>query len=301
MAANSAAPEPDLTNIRNHLGARRPIWRLFGWAGTAVIALTAVVLISQTEAGSKRLRLALDSMSDPVRVIAQISSRPEEAKTASNAETQRLTQQVRDLTVDRDKLNARIATLEHSLEDMTGSIKQQNSQLAAARATMTPPPMLNVPTTTASIPAAKPSLPALTPITPKIIAEPAPATPSPPVAEKTEEVPIPPVRVAAAPASEPATEPPPAKVEFGVDLGAASSMEALRMHWAAVKANYGPLLAGLHPLVTEHPKQPSGVIYRLVAGPLPNAAEASKLCARFPVTRTGCRSAKFEGSELAAH
>jgi hypothetical protein len=157
--------------------------------------------------------------------------------------------------------------------------------------------MLNAPATTASVPA-KTSLPALTPITPKVVTEP---TLSPPVAERTEEVPIPPVRVAAVPASEPVTEPPPAKAEFGVDLGAASSMEALRMHWAAVKANYGPLLAGLRPHVTEHARQPSGTIYRLVAGPLPNAAEAAKLCARFPVTRTGCRPAKFDGAELAAH
>jgi hypothetical protein len=299
MAAKIAAPEPDLPNIRKHLGAPRRFWRLLGWAGAACLALAAVVLTSQTEAGSQRLRLALDSMSDPVRVFAQIPSRPDETKAASNAETQRLALQVRDLTADREKLNARIATLEHNLEDMTGSIKQQTAQLAAARAAMAPPPVLSAPTTTASVPAAKPSLPALAPITPKIATEPVAA--APPVAEKTAEVPMPPVRVVAVPASEPAAEPPPVKVEFGVDLGAASSMEALRMHWATVKANYGPLLAGLHPLVSEHRKQPSGVIYRLVAGPLPDAAEAAKLCARFPVTRTGCRPAKFDGEELAAH
>ena len=68
-----------------------------------------------------------------------------------------------------------------------------------------------------------------------------------------------------------------------------------------MKANYGPLLAGLHPLVAQHPKHPAGIDYRLVAGPLPNAAEAARLCARFPVTRTGCRPAKFDGAQLAAH
>jgi hypothetical protein len=305
MATKIAAPEPDLPNIRKHLGAPRPFWRLFGWAGAACLALAAVVLISQTDDGSHRLRLALDSLSDPVRVFAQISPRADEAKATTqatnDAETQRLALQVRDLTADREKLNARIATLEHSLEDMTGSIKAQTTQLAAARAAMTAPPTLSAPTTTASDPAAKPSLPALTPIAPQIIAEPAAAGPAPTVAEKSAEVPKPPLRVAAAPASEPAAEPPPGKIEFGVDLGAASSTEALRMHWAAVKANYGPLLAGLHPLVSEHPKQPSGIIYRLVAGPLANVAEAAKLCARLPVTRTGCRPAKFDGEELATH
>jgi outer membrane murein-binding lipoprotein Lpp len=302
MAAEIAAPEPDLPNIRKHVGAPRPIGRLLGWAGAACLALAAVVLTSQTEAGSQRLRIALDSMGDPIRVFAQIPPRPNEMKVASNAETERLALQVRELTADREKLNARIATLEHNLEDMTGSIKQQPAQLAASRAAMTaPPPAVSAPTTTASVSPAKPLLPALAPITPKVVTETAPAAPEPPTAEKTAEVPMPPVRIAAVPASEPAAEKPPAKVEFGVDLGAASSLEALRMHWAAVKANYGPLLAGLHPLVTEHSRQPSGVIYRLVAGPLPNAADATKLCARLPVTRTGCRPAKFDGAELAAH
>ena len=302
MATEIAAPEPDLPNIRKNLGAPRPFWRLFGWVGAACIALGAVVLTGQTEGGSHRLQLALDSLSDPVRAFAQIPPRADETKAASNAETQRLALEVRDLTADRAKLNARIATLEHSLEDMTGSIKQQTAQLAAARAAMTAPPALSAPvTTTASVPAAKPSLPALTPITPKIVTESAPAATAPSVAEKTKEVPMLPVRVAAVAASEPTAEPASVKVEFGVDLGAASSMEAIRMHWAAVKANYGPLLAGLHPLVTEHSRQPSGVIYRLVAGPLPNAADATKLCARLPVTHTGCRPAKFNGAELAAH
>ena len=116
-----------------------------------------------------------------------------------------------------------------------------------------------------------------------------------------EQIPLPPVRVAAAPASEPAAEPPPTKLEYGVDLGAATSLEALRIHWAAVKANYGPLLVGLHPLATQHTKTPTGVTYRLVAGPLPDIGAATQLCARFPVTRTGCRAAKFTGLQLAEH
>ncbi|HSP48942.1 MAG TPA: hypothetical protein VLN61_01915 [Pseudolabrys sp.] len=81
----------------------------------------------------------------------------------------------------------------------------------------------------------------------------------------------------------------------------AGSLEALRIHWAALQANYGPLLVGLHPVAAQHPKYPSGVTYRLMAGPLPNAIEAAQLCARFPVTRTGCRLAKFDGVQLAPH
>jgi hypothetical protein len=303
MAIKSAPPEPDLPNIRKHLRTRL-FWRVFGWGGMATIALAAVALISQTEAGSKRLQLALASVSEPVRAVAQIPPRTAETE----AETKRLAAQVRELAADRERLTARIATLERNLEDMTGSIKQQSEQLKAARAANTPPPAPSAPATTpaavAVAPPPTPALPALTPLAmPALTHVPtaAPENQPPPAAEtKTEAVRLPPVRVAAAPASEPAAEPPPpAKLEYGIDLGGAASIEALRMHWAAMKANYGPLLAGLHPLASQHPKHPTGVTYRVVAGPLPTAAEATKLCARFPVTRTGCHPAKFNGVLLA--
>jgi hypothetical protein len=303
MAIKNAPPEPDLPKIRKPLRTR-PLWRLFGWGSAATIALAAVALTSQTEAGGKRLQLALTFANVPERAVAQIPPR------AVETETKRLAAQVRDLAADRERLTARIATLERNLADMTGSIKQQSEQLAAARAANTPPPAPSAPATTPAVVAAPPppapSQPALTPLAmPAVTHTPAaaPENPPPPAAEtKTEAVPLPPVRVAAAPASEPAAEPPPpAKLEYGIDLGGAASIEVLRIHWAAMKANYGPLLAGLHPLASQYPKHPTGVTYRVVAGPLPTAAEAAKLCARFPVTRTGCHPAKFSGVQLAEH
>jgi hypothetical protein len=128
-----------------------------------------------------------------------------------------------------------------------------------------------------------------------------PAAPPPRAAEPLPEpVPLPPVRVAVAPSSELAAASP-AKPEFGIDLGGAATLEALRIHWAAMKAAYGPLLAGLRPVASPRPRQPAGVDYRLVMGPLPNVAAAAQLCARIPVTRTGCRPAKFDGTSLAEH
>jgi hypothetical protein len=112
---------------------------------------------------------------------------------------------------------------------------------------------------------------------------------------------IPPVRVVSAMANEPlATPTPPAGAGFGVDLGGASNLEALRIHWATLKANYGPLLVGLRPLVALLPKHPNGAIYRLVVGPLPSADKATQFCAGFPVLPTGCHPAKFSGGQLAA-
>ena len=143
MAIKSAPPEPDLPNIHKPLRTR-PLWRLFGWGSAATIALAAVALTSQTEAGSKRLQLALAYASEPGRAIAQIPPRAAEAE----AETKRLAAQVRELAANRERLTARIALLERNLEDMTGSIKKQSEQLAAARAANTPPPVPSAPATT---------------------------------------------------------------------------------------------------------------------------------------------------------
>jgi hypothetical protein len=305
MAIKSAPPEPDLPKIRKPIRTR-PLWRLFGWGSAATIALAAVALTSQTEAGGKRLQLALTFANVPERATAQIPPRAVETE----AETKRLAAQVRDLAADRERLTARIALLERNLADMTGSIKQQSEQLAATRAANTPPPAPSAPATT---PAIVTVLPALTPLARPAIGEiaaswaatamppetAAPATPPQAEEPATEAIP-PPVHVTAAPANEPVAAPPP-KPDYGIDLGAATSLEALRVHWGALKANYGPLLVGLHPVATQHTKTPTGVTYRLVAGPLPSAAEAARLCARFPVTRTGCRPAKFSGVQLAEH
>ena len=63
---------------------RNPLWRLLGWGGVACLALVAVVLTGQTEAGSRRLRLALDGSAEPAAVAAL----PRAGE--SSAETRRL-------------------------------------------------------------------------------------------------------------------------------------------------------------------------------------------------------------------
>lgn len=303
MATETTPPEPDLPIVHKLL-SRRPFWPLFGWGSAACIALAAAAITSQSGAGNKRLQVALVDRGKPTHVVAAIPRAAE-----PNGETQHLAAQVRELAADRERLTARIAVLEHTLEDMTGSIKTQNEQLAAVRAAKTPPPEPSAPAT----------LPALTPLAVPALGQapagwsasaPAPQETKPAAAPEApqavaQSVPLPPIKVAAAPADEPAAEAPApapsAKREFGIDLGGARSIEALRIHWATLKANYGPLLVGLQPLVTQYPRQPSGVMYRLVVGPLPDANDAERLCARFPVLRAGCHPAKFGGAQLAEH
>jgi hypothetical protein len=82
-----------------------------------------------------------------------------------------------------------------------------------------------------------------------------------------------------------------------LELGAGATMEAVRQRWTAVKANFGPLLSGMHPLAARD--QRSGATgYRLVVGPLPNSAAASGLCAHFSAARTTCRAVKFDGDPI---
>jgi hypothetical protein len=296
MANEITPPEPDSSSLFKRL-RRHAVWRLFGWGSAACLALAAVALTSQTEAGSQRLRLALAPAREPVQVIAQLPPRTAEVE----AETERLTAQLRDLTADRDRLTARIASLEHNLNDMTGSIKRQSEQIAAARAANVPPPAPSTPATTPVV--VVKTAPAPVPANlPWFVAMRTPQPAEPPIPPEAVDalggaVPLPPVRVAVAPANGPL----PGKDEFAIDLGGAANIEALRSHWAALQAKYGALLKGLHPVVSHHLKLPTGYTYRLLAGPLPSSEDAARLCSRFAGLRTGCRPAKFTGTQLAEH
>jgi len=300
-----AAPDPQLAiNLSEHRkpGGQRALWPLFGWGGVACLALAAVAFVSQTQVGAKRLRSAFASVGETAPVIANLAPRAP----ASDGESKRLAAQLREIAADRDRLAGRVAALERTLADMTGSIQRQGEQIAAVRATAKPQPSapatLPATASTAPTPVAKPApakadlpwfMEVRTPQAVAMIEEPtataAPAAPSPPtrVASAT----------AAAPREAPAQTSP---IEIGVDLGGASTIQALREHWAGLKANYGPLLVGLNPRIAEY-KHPSGVIYRLVVGPLPSSEEATQFCARFPTLRTGCHPAKYFGVQLAAH
>lgn len=298
MANEIKPPRPEPRKILKPL-RRNPLWRLLGWGGVASLALVAVVLTGQTEAGSRRLRSTFDDTAEPAGVAAALPRTAE-----SSAEARRLAAQVRELTADRDRLSTRIATLEQHIEDMTGSIKRQDDQLSAVRAA---PPAPSRPEMTLA-PPGRSKLPAL--IAPGAehaelpwflsmrmpqAAEP----PVPPQRTEAEAAMLPPVRVATA--HEPPPGPQPGKGEFAIDLGGAANVETLRALWTNLKTSHGAVLAGLQPLIAKHPKQPNGVTYRLVVGPLANAEEATRVCSRLPATRTGCHPTKFSGAQLAAH
>jgi hypothetical protein len=94
-------------------------------------------------------------------------------------------------------------------------------------------------------------------------------------------------------------EPAPARTELGVDVGGAATVEALRALWATVRTSAAPLLVNLRPLVVVREVRPGAVELRLVIGPLPNPAAATRLCAALVATRRACRPTAFDGQRLA--
>ena len=92
----------------------------------------------------------------------------------------------------------------------------------------------------------------------------------------------------------------PGKTEFGLDLGSATTVEALRTAWAAALRRHGSLLEGLRPIVQmrERPRS-GGMELRLIAGPVPSAATAARLCISMTAAGAICAPAVFEGQRLA--
>jgi len=273
----------------------RAMWRVSAWGCGAAIALAALAITTQTEVGGERLKLALGTI-DPPSAAAELTELKQRVLD-KDQQARRLEGQVATLNADRDRLASRLASLERNLDDMTGSIKRQATLAAEAAVTRaaTPPtlsPLANV----ASVTSVRTD--SFTPPAPAPVEAAAPEpVPLPPtrVAVAAEAAPEPPTRVAVA--AEPVPEPP-RKTEFGVDLGGASTLEVLNARWAAVKANFGPLLTGLRPLAARD-RRPGITGLRLLAGPVANPAAGAALCARFAAVRVTCRTAKFDGEQLA--
>ena len=273
-------PAPVEINLREPRKSGRDfstlLW-LCGWGVATAVALSALALTSQTQTATDRLR-SIFAVSEPSGV-AQMPPRIAQLE----LETQMLTEQVRALNADRDRLAGRIAVLQSSVDDMTGAIKRQAAATAAVLAARAAAPASQ------TQPSIAPPVAGASPVAA------APEAKTDPVI--TSSVPLPPARAAAAQAAA-GPEPAASTSEFGLDLGAASTLDGVQQRWTTVKANFGPLLSNLHPLAApEHRQGKTG--YRLVVGPLPNSPAATGLCAHFNAAHTPCRAVKFEGEQIA--
>ena len=229
------------------------LWRLVVWGSTAATALLIAVLSSRGVVGSQRAAVAASTLGGGTVAIVQPVQTPPPAVVRAidtqAAETKKLADAVRDLTADNDELKSRLAVVEHSVDDVTGSI---------ARQAQSPPP-------------------------------------SPPWPESGPPVPATPAAIAAviAPAL-------PLPMEYGVDIGSAVSIQALRARWAGIRSAHPQLFDGLAPTISLSEMPPSNrPELRLVVGPLASADAAARLCTTLERFRLTCQPTIFAGRHLA--
>jgi hypothetical protein len=244
--------------------------RLAGWGAGAIAALLIAVMAASSDDGRHRLA-TMFSGSDPGRIAD--APRPEELAeraalltrlATTEEDTIRLVEIVRSLSSDRELLLRRLSALERGLEDVTGSIKRQTSQLPLG----TEPP-------------------------PKVIATLPPVT-APPAASPRPE-PAAPRATNTAPPGEPDARP-----AAGVDVGGAINFDGLRTLWSLISATHPELFEGLHPVVAAYENNRTrSADLRLVIGPLTDMDSATRICKTLASVKRYCRLVAFEGQPLA--
>jgi hypothetical protein len=227
------------------------LWRLVVWGSTAATALLIAVLSSRGVVGSQRAAVAASTLGGgTVAIVQPVQTPPQTAAHSfdAQAETKKLADAVRDLAADNDELKSRLAVVEHSVDDVTGSIARQ------AQSTAPPPWPENGP--------------------------PVPATPAAIAAVIAPAMPLP--------------------MEYGVDIGSAVSIQALRARWSGIRSAHPQLFDGLAPTISLSELPPSHrPELRLVVGPLVSADAAAKLCTTLERYRLTCQPTIFAGRHLA--
>jgi hypothetical protein len=229
------------------------------------LALLIAVSAAMTEVGHTRLHTAMTDLRESLLPSSVKPVRPLDA-----GEVRRLAETVRELSAERDILKTRIAAIEQGFGGITGSIARVEK---AARETAWLP-----------LPLPSPSL------------APAEATPS---ATEPQDVSSS-IHTSSTAPTQPTPMAEPAKPEFGLDLGNGPSVESLRAAWTAASRRHASLLQGLMPRVQSRERgQGVAVELRLIAGPIPTAAAAARLCAAMIAAGAVCAPAAFEGQRLA--
>jgi len=89
-------------------------------------------------------------------------------------------------------------------------------------------------------------------------------------------------------------------VEYGLDLGGASTVDGVRALWTTAQRRYASQLDGLHPILRLRERTRSaGVELRLVVGPITSAPAAAKLCLAMSALGATCQPTLFDGQRLA--
>ena len=142
MAKGGSAP-PALPVRRFEM---RDLWRVAVWGLTAAGAVLLAVFTGTTDRGNERLTAAAAQLRlTPHRPAALVVQAPSIA--TDSTESRHLAETVKSLAADRDRLLARLSSLERTL-DVTGAVPRMSEPQGAPAASMpAPPPVVSVPET----------------------------------------------------------------------------------------------------------------------------------------------------------
>jgi hypothetical protein len=83
----------------------------------------------------------------------------------------------------------------------------------------------------------------------------------------------------------------------GLQLTSADSPEALRLSWLKLSSGHGDIFQNLDVRYRQIPTA-KGNVYRLIAGPVADAAVGARMCAELKARKLGCAVASFSGEPL---
>lgn len=112
---------------------RRMMWRLGSWGVAAVGAVVVAILASQSQVQLRRDQVATSE------TFARQAQQIQLVAKETQVEARRLTLAIETLNSDRDRLYARVTSVEQGLDSVTGSIKRQTVPTPTAATTMPAP------------------------------------------------------------------------------------------------------------------------------------------------------------------
>jgi hypothetical protein len=130
---------------------RPTLIRVGAWGLGAFVSLGLMVYAAQTELGTKRAAAAVAAIMSPPRdagmTVAQVMARTAE----SEREARRMSEIVRSLSSERDRLTLRVDSVEREMDGLTGSIKAQQAKPAQSDGKApapVAPPVISAPSVT---------------------------------------------------------------------------------------------------------------------------------------------------------
>jgi hypothetical protein len=130
---------------------RRLLWRIGSWGFAAVGAIVIAVMANQSSLTLKRDQLAAADIAQQTQQLRNITKE-------SHSEARRLASAIDTLSGDRDRLYARVTSLEQNLDSVTGAIAKQATATAPATSTAATTP--GAPPAPVNQPPAQPAAPA---------------------------------------------------------------------------------------------------------------------------------------------